>query len=402
MSPTGLGADGGQASGAAPLASPELEHEREPRVAVVGASLRSTCGVRDHARLLAAALEQEGVACSWHWLQREQTSLGASRAEMGAWTAALASELERERPDAILLHYSVFAFSHKGIPLFVPQVLAALGASGAPVLTVLHEFAYPWRYGGWRGTVWALTQRALVAEVVRRSGALIVTSEVRSSWLQSRRWLPRRPVVVAPVFSNLPPPAAQPPRDRAEPVVGLFGYSYQGAAVALILDAIGAVVRGGTPVRLLLLGAPGPDSSAGEEWRRGARERDIGEALSFTGALPAQELSNGLAECDLLLFADAFGPSPRKGTLAGALASGRPVVAIDGPMTWQALLACNAAQVVPAAPGALADAIARLLEQDEEREGLGARGRAFYEREMAVERTAAATLSLLGQIRSTP
>jgi hypothetical protein len=35
------------------------------------------------------------------------------------------------------------------------------------------------------------------------------------------------------------------------------------------------------------------------------------ERLSFTGVLPAQSLSNALAACDVLLFTDSAGPSPR-------------------------------------------------------------------------------------------
>ena len=38
--------------------------------AVVGVSQAATCGVRDHAMLLAEALTEEGVSCSMHWLGR--------------------------------------------------------------------------------------------------------------------------------------------------------------------------------------------------------------------------------------------------------------------------------------------------------------------------------------------
>ena len=49
------------------------------------------------------------------------------------------------------MHYSVFSFSHKGLPLFVPDGLLGAAAARVPVIVVLHEFAYPWLYGGWRG-----------------------------------------------------------------------------------------------------------------------------------------------------------------------------------------------------------------------------------------------------------
>jgi glycosyltransferase involved in cell wall biosynthesis len=362
---------------------------------VVGISLSSNCGVRDHARLLAAALEGGEISCTFHWLQREERSLRASRAEIGAWTRQLADELAERRPDAILLHYSVFTYSHKGVPLFVPAVISALRAQRVPIVTVLHEFAYPWGYGGWRGVVWSLTQRVMLVEVMRASAAAIVTADTRAGWLASRVWLPKRPVLAAPVFSNLPAPAVAEPARRDPPVVGLFGYSYQGAAVSLILDAIGRLRERGLRAQLRLLGAPGPSSPAGQSWLEQARARGLEDALSFSGALPAQELSDALAACEVLLFADTAGPSPRKGTLAGSLASGRPVVAIDGPARWPELISAQAVALAPPTALGLAEVLAQLLGDEAEREALGARSRAFAESEMGVERTARAARALL-------
>jgi len=365
------------------------------RVAVVGISLGATCGVRDHARLLAGALAQEGVSCSWHWLQRDARTLRASRAEIRRWRRELAAQLAAERPDAVLVHYSVFSYSHKGVPLFVRPIFATLRDARAPVIVVLHEFAYPWRLARWRGALWAISQRALLRSVMRAARAAIVTADTRARWLGTRRWLPRRRVVLAPVYSNLPAPEATARLERAERHIGLFGYSYQGAALTLVLDALAELKGSGAPVRLRLLGAPGPSSAAAEQWRAAAAARGLADSLSFSGSLPAQQLSNELAACELLLFADVAGPSSRKGTLAGSLASGRPVVAIDGPMTWPALLDAGAVCVVKPTPAALAGAIATLLADAAALEQLGARGRSFYDREMALERTAHATRALL-------
>jgi glycosyltransferase involved in cell wall biosynthesis len=128
-----------------------------------------------------------------------------------------------------------------------------------------------------------------------------------------------------------------------------------------------------------------------------AAERGLADALDFTGPLPAQALSDTLARCDVLLFADTVGPTGRKGTLAGELASGRPVVAIDGPLTWRALVEARAARVVAPEAAELAAALGELLGDREERERLGARGRSFYLREMALERTVTVTRELLAE-----
>src|SRR4029077_17012067 len=359
------------------------------RAAIVGMSDSATCGARDHATLLANALPAENVSCSMHWLERTGGSPPGAFSEIRGWARALAGELERTEPDAVLLHYSTFSYSYRGVPLFVRPIVAALRGTRIPLVTVLHEFAYPWRAGGWRGNLWALTQRAALIDVMRASRAAIVTADFRAAWLHSRAWLPRREVALAPVFSNLPPPAGVPRADRRGHLVGLFGYSYQSAAVSLVLDALRALIDRGLDVQLRLLGAPGPTSPpggqwraagagapvptspAGGQWQAAASARQLTNALSFTGVLSAGELSNALAECDVLLFADSPGPTSRKGTLAASLASGRPVVAIDGPRTWAELTGAGAAHVVAPTSSALSDAVAAVLADEAFAEALG-------------------------------
>lgn len=379
---------------------------RPARIAVVGASTAPHCGVRTQARKLAEGLQGNGLSCSWHWLQREPGSFADERRAFEAWARELERELADARPDAVLLHYSVFSYSHRGVPVFVPALLSATRSIEAPLLSVMHELAYPWRRHGWRGATWAVTQRVALAAVVRACSGIVVTAEGRRRWLSSRRWLPRRPIDVAPVFSNLPASRAsamgrrlapsadfdRPPR----PTVGLFGYAYEGAGTSLVLDAVALLYDRGTPVQLRLLGAPGPDSAAGRAWLDGAGRRRIGEALSFSGVLALGDLSDALASCDVLLSADDSGPYPRKSTLAAALASGAPVVALDGPRTWRAVVDADAlALATPSAEG-VADALEDLLRDPGGRERLGARGRMFAEEHMSVTRTAAVVVGLLG------
>ncbi len=372
---------------------------RALRTAVVGMSVSRTCGVRDHAALLAAALDRESsVSSSTYWLMRSAGSMRAERSEVRAWTRRLAGELQSSRPDAVLLHYSVFSYSHRGLPLFVHPTLAAIGSSGAPIVTFAHEFAYPWARRGWQGKVWAVSQRALLIDLVRASTAVIVTTDARAQWLASRRWLARRPVTFAPVFSTLPTPGAAPLPQRPRQVVGLFGYSSEVTPVALVLDAVRLVADRGVDVQLELLGAPGRSSASGERWLAAAAARDLTHILSFSGVLGAQELSDALAACDVLLFADTSGPSSRKTTLAGALASGRPVLALDGPLRWSELVQSQAARVVSPTSNALADAIGALLADEGARDELGARGRAFAERRMGLRRSVLAVEAALGEI----
>jgi glycosyltransferase involved in cell wall biosynthesis len=365
----------------------------ELRTVAVGISTRPFCGVRDHATLLAVALPGESVACSLRWLSLAEPTLAGSRARIGAWARELPAALAEAPLDGVLLHYSIFSFSHRGIPLFVHPTVSALRRTGIPIVTIMHEIAFPWGKGGIKGGVWAATQRAALIETMRASAAVIVTADFRADWLASRRWLPARPIEVAPVFSNLPAPA--PGRGAAAGVLGLFGYALEQDSIALVLDALRMVIdlRPGTSLRLL--GSPGGDSDAGRRWLAMAEQRGVAAALSFSGTLAAQELSDALAASDILLFADPTGPAPRKGTLAGSLASGRPLIALQGRRSWPRLLQADAAMVVPRSAPALADAVATMLSDPPAKEQLGARGRRFAEEDMGVARTARIVRELL-------
>ncbi len=369
-----------------------MPERAEPlRLAVIGASPRVS-GVLDHAQILTAELAEEGVDAQTHWLLREGESAEQARRRMGEWSAELRRDLAHERPQAILLHYSVFSFSHKGLPLFVRQVLGALAGQRVPIVTVLHEFAYPWGLDGARGAVWGVTQRFALRRVMRASAAVALTTDSRERWISSRVWLPRRASIVAPVFSNLPPPRPAAPREA--PTVGVFGYSYGAKVVALVLEALAARRNAGEEPELLLAGAPGKDSAVGEQWLRGASERGLRAPL-FSGRVELQTLSDLLASCELLLNADPNGPSSRKTTLAAALASGRPVLALDGPESWERLRAAGAARIVAPDPGTLAAELAALLDDAGARDSLGARGRAFAAAEMNARSSARALAAIL-------
>jgi Glycosyl transferases group 1 len=376
-----------------------------PRIAVVGVSINPICGARDHGTLLARELERGGASCTMHWLTRSERSLRGSRREIRAWLERLTAELRDGSTDVVLLHYSVFSYAHAGVPLFVRPLASVLRRSGIPTVAVLHEIAYSWHSAGARGKVWAMTHRAAFVEVMRVSAAALATTDARAEWIQSRRWLPKRPLAVAPVFSNLPAPSiasapsaapsGAPGVEHVGDTIGLFGYAYDAAATPLVLDALRCLVDERGETRLLLLGAPGGESPAALRWRAAAKARGLADALSFSGTLSAQELSNALASCEVLLFVASAGPSSRKGTLAASLASGRPVVAVDGPNRWEELARSGAALIVEPTAEALSAAVGGLLADAVEHEALGARSAAFSREQMSVARTAATVSDLI-------
>lgn len=362
---------------------------RAARVAAIGISTDAPCGVRAHAELLADALSTQNISCSLHWLSRNPGSMRAARSEVRSWVQRLAAELQSGRPDAVLLHYSVFAFAYRGIPVFAPLVLSAIRELRLPLVSVMHEYAYPWRLGGLRGKVWAASQRVALVDVMRSATGAVVTADARAAWLRTRVWLPRRATFVAPVFSNLPPPAlGHTAAATSGGTLGLFGYAHEGVQAPIVLDAMRLLRERGSEVRLELLGAPGRSSPQSIGWEREAVARGLAGALSFSGTLPAQDLSDALYRCQVLLFAERGGPTSRKTTLAASLSSGRPVVALDGRNTWSELVQARAAVVVEPEARSLADAIARLLEDGDAREHQGERGRAFATRAISVGHSA--------------
>jgi glycosyltransferase involved in cell wall biosynthesis len=205
-------------------------------------------------------------------------------------------------------------------------------------------------------------------------------------------------VVVAPVFSNLPPPVHGTAVERDPKVIGLFGYGYDGAAVTLMVRAVQRLAAQGANVRLMLFGVAGRSATVAEACLAAARSRNIESLLSISGFQPAQELSNALAACDVLLFPDRYGPTSRKGTLAAAIASGTPVVALEGPGTWPDLVEADAVQLARPTPEAVADATRALLEDADGRAALGMRGRVFAEGHMSLARSAQTVVALLEDV----
>lgn len=367
------------------------------RIAVVGASSGPVCGVRDYARVTAEALSSHGARVTTLWWERDESwGFRRTAAEARAWLDAVDEAVDRDKPEWILWHYSVFTWGGRGIPYLAPMVARRLARTEVPVLAVLHEFAFPFGEGGLGGTVWALAHRAALVPVLRGTTAVIVTTEDRALWLRSRRWLPLRPVSFLPVCSNLP---VVPTQSRLEDVlsVGVFGFAAGCSLVEEVTAALTHLRDAGLKARLVLVGAPGSAGPDADAWRNAASSRGF-DSLAFTGVLGPDELARALASVDVALLADRAGPMSRKTTLAAALALGRPVVAVDGPKRWGLL--ANERAVVLAQPTSkgISTALEPLLRNEGARRKQGERGKAFYSRWMTPERLASEMLAFLAAI----
>ena len=346
------------------------------RILVAGASTEAVCGTRDAARTLAEPLARAGAEPVTVWWERR----GEPFAD---WAARLA--VEAPVADAVLWHYSPFTYSYRGLPTLVRRTLRALG--GRPLVPFFHELTVAWGDYGLRGAVWAPTQRAALVPIVRAACGCVVTTEERERWLDSRRWLPDRPTLFVPVHANVAEVAA-PPRADGPPRVGVFGFRRDTIPPA---DVVGCLPGGAT---LVLVGAPGPGSPEADEWRAAAAA--AGVPLELTGVLNPSELSAALHSLDVVLVTDPRGPSSRRGTLAAVLAHGRPIVAVNGPETWRALVDEDALVAVPAAE--LGAATAGLVADEPERAALGRRARAFHDEHLAPDLIARSLVSFVKEL----
>jgi hypothetical protein len=291
-------------------------------------------------------------------------------------------------PDVVLFHYSVFTYSFRGLPIYVPATARMLRRESRRLVTVLHEFAYPFGRRGLWGGLLAVSQRGVLVDVVRRSDALVATMPQRVSWLGSRAWLPQRPCSFTPVtaavdLSLLPPD--EPPRNG---VIGVFGYGADPSMCEVIAKA-----AKDADMQLELVGAPGSSSDAGDRWQRAARR--AGCKLSFTGLLDEADLLAALASAEVLVYPDPSGPSSRRTTLAICLAAG-PTVAFHGWDTWDDLAAAGAVELIPPTARALSSALRELRADHDRRQRLMHRGRAFQAKRMSPDVVARVLLEAAG------
>jgi hypothetical protein len=112
----------------------------------------------------------------------------------------------RSAPGVVLLHFSGYGYHPRGLCRALLQQIARLQQLGIVRLaTVFHElFASgpPWRSAFWLGSL----QAGLARQLARRSDALATNTAHHAAWLSAQR--PDGPALqLAPVFSNIDPPA---------------------------------------------------------------------------------------------------------------------------------------------------------------------------------------------------
>ena len=140
------------------------------RLLVLGTSASEACGVRDYANVVARALREQGahVELQW-WEQDTRWSLRTAMEQHSKWLTRVATSVRASSPDWIIWHYSVFLWGASGIPYLVPRTARRLERMGVPILLVAHELAFPFGRDGWKGWIWAASQRVASSGLAQAS-----------------------------------------------------------------------------------------------------------------------------------------------------------------------------------------------------------------------------------------
>jgi hypothetical protein len=348
-------------------------------IVVAGISRTTICPVRE----VAVALEKEigdAAAVRHVWFDADH---GRSPRP---WLREVGAAID-SGPDVIVVHYSVFAFGWRGIPLLAPLLAQRLRRGRAGVVLYAHELAFPFRRRGVRGVVHAVSQRAVLPGLVRASDAIVVTTSARAVWLRSAWWLPGRPIFTAPVFSLVP--VGDTAHEAA--VVGIFGYGGWGDAPAdIVLGAARDALECIDGARIEMIGLPGTSGSIARQWIDAAER--VGCTLSFTGPLEPDELSAAIGSCTVMISADPEGPSSRKTSLAAVLALGKATIVLPGTEAWPELVASGAVRVVAPDRSDLAVALRELVTDASARSSLAESAQQFYGRHMGPDHARSALL----------
>ncbi len=236
----------------------------------------------------------------------------------------------------------------------------------------------------------ALVERACRAALPRRA-VVHVTSEDEAA--QSRRRLPGARFAVVPNGVALPPLDELRAAANATLRLLFVGRLHPIKGLENLIDAVALAHEAGVLRPTLAIAGRGEPSYEATLRERVAR-RGLIDAVRFLGHLDGSAKTAAFAACDVVVvpsFSENFGM-----TVVEALAHARPVIATRG-TPWAALEHEGAGLWVEPTSAALAAAITVVASSP--RDAMGARGRAWMEREFGWGGVAARMAALFDEVR---
>jgi glycosyltransferase involved in cell wall biosynthesis len=282
----------------------------------------------------------------------------------------------------------------RGMNLPFTRWLLARRRAGDDVRVMFHEPYFP--FG------WQRPRRNLLAAVNRVMATTLLRASTRA-YVSTRVWEPLL-ARLAPrglEFTLLPIPSTIPVVDDPErverirrdvgegrPIVAHFG-TYGDQIGPALMRALQALLGHRSDARILLLGNRGPDFA---ERLRASDERFRGSVVA-PGYQSPEDVSVHLQAAGVAIQPYPDGADTRRTTVMACLANGVPTVTTRGPGSGGIILSRAVCHAAPGDADAQAECAASLLESADilleggDLDELRARGRAFYQREFAIERT---------------
>lgn len=316
-------------------------------IALLGREPGPTDGVGDYCARLSEALRPLGHDLRVrrvHW-DRE----GGLRALRSTWR-----HLACKTGEWFLLQYTAFAWSRTGIPLFALAVGALARLRGGRLATVFHD-SVPHETPGVVGHVRRTGQLVVMRSLYRLSDVSIVTVP-----LEAASWLPdTRKAVTIPVGSNVAPskaPASRSARHGVSPLVAVFGVTggpSRDHEVRLIYEVVSAVRETVPDLRLVFFGCGTSEAAP-------LLQSKIHSPFEVRGLVSPDEAHRLLESASAVLFVRGAVASGRTTAVSGIVA-GTPLVGFLGPTTGPPITEAGVLLVRHDTPGALADALKRVL-----------------------------------------
>lgn len=356
-------------------------------VALVGRRDEPTDGVEDYCVCLGKALRRHGVRIELvrvPWAER-------------GWIAALlwlGQQSAQWKKHYVLVQYTALGWSRRGFPFGLLPLLFLLSCRRISFGVVFHD-ALPYR--GRR-----LIDRLRHASQlwVMRTAYWRADRSVLPVSLDQVTWLPARPAKAAfiPIGANLPPVVIDARIVRASDgakTVAVYGVTGEPATLAEVRDISHVLKLTRARIENLRLVVFGRGSAEAELALRHELEGNGIETLVL-GLIPSEDITRELTNADVLLFVRG-GVSSRRGSALAGIACGLPVVGYRSEETAFPVTEAGVVLVALQDRVALAEALIRVLTDDDWRQQLRARSRAAQMRYFSWEVIFGSFLDLLGR-----
>lgn len=334
-------------------------------VFLLGRRDEPTDGVEDYCVYLGRALETRGFAANL--VRVPWARLGWGRGLLWVFRQS-----RHWRRTWVLVQYTALAWSRRGMPLAFPWVIFVLRLRGCRCAVVFHD------PNGFPGTRLRDRVRRSTQLVAMKVASLLAHRSIVTVPLDRLSWRPPRAAFV-PVGANLRPDGERRGGGDGILTVAVYGVTAGHRAekeaedIAFAVErAAACLAREGKQMRLRVFGRGAIEADALLRGRLRHVELDV------RGVLPAAEVAELLATSSVHLFVRGS-ISSRRGTGLAGIASGLPVVGFRGPETAPPVTEAGVLLVRDGDRGALADALAQVLQHDNLRYELAARSRKAYE-----------------------